>query len=163
MSVWLYLFLQSTCSMNSDDNSPTSLHSHFSFHLPLPQVHHGKDCGFFVFDSGQGYMEANDIYSNRIAGVEIKSQANPVFYKNLIHHGKTGGVYIHEKVCEEERGGEGRGGKVGEGPVDVRTLRWLCTLRPASSAALLCISIQLKLGHFSFILVPSLVFQLYGM
>ena len=46
-------------------------------------------------------MEANDIYSNRIAGVEIKSQANPVFYKNLIHHGKTGGVYIHEKVREE--------------------------------------------------------------
>lgn len=51
-------------------------------------------------------MEANDIYSNRIAGVEIKSQANPVFYKNLIHHGKTGGVYIHEKV----RKGEGQEG-----------------------------------------------------
>ncbi len=52
-------------------------------------------------------MEANDIYSNRIAGVEIKSQANPVFYKNLIHHGKTGGVYIHEKV----RGGKDRKGE----------------------------------------------------
>ena len=62
-------------------------------------------------------MEANDIYSNRIAGVEIKSQANPVFYKNLIHHGKTGGVYIHEKVRGE--GGwsqqyEGEGSVVGE-------------------------------------------------
>ena len=89
-------------------HTSTSLHAPF----PLPQVHHGKDCGFFVFDSGQGYMEANDIYSNRIAGVEIKSQANPVFYKNLIHHGKTGGVYIHEKVWERGEEGSGREGRV---------------------------------------------------
>ena len=98
--------------MPSSSHLPTSLPSPPLPSPPLSQVHHGKDCGFFVFDSGQGYMEANDIYSNRIAGVEIKSQANPVFYKNLIHHGKTGGVYIHEKV----RGGKER---KGEGPVVV--------------------------------------------
>ena len=36
----------------------------------------------------------------RIAGVEIKNKADPVFHKNTIHHGKTGGVYIHEKVSD---------------------------------------------------------------
>ena len=63
------------------------------------QVHHGKDCGFFIFDQGKGYLELNDIFANRIAGVEIKNKADPILYRNNIHHGQTGGVYIHEKVC----------------------------------------------------------------
>ena len=63
------------------------------------QVHHRKDCAFFIFDQGKGYLELNHIFAHRIAGVEIKNKADPILYRNNIHHGQTGGVYIHEKVC----------------------------------------------------------------
>ena len=46
----------------------------------------------------QGLLESNDIHSNRIAGIEIKNDANPIIYRCSIHHGSTGGVYVHDKV-----------------------------------------------------------------
>ena len=47
----------------------------------------------------QGVLEENDIHRNRIAGIEIKNDANPIITRCLIHHGSTGGVYVHDKVC----------------------------------------------------------------
>ena len=44
----------------------------------------------------QGYFEANDIHNNRIAGFEVKAGANPTVVKCEIHHGQTGGIYVHE-------------------------------------------------------------------
>ena len=46
----------------------------------------------------QGILEENDIHSNRIAGIEIKQEANPIVMRCKIHHGSTGGVYIHDRV-----------------------------------------------------------------
>ena len=46
----------------------------------------------------QGLLEDNDIHSNRIAGIEIKNEANPIIYHCSIHHGSTGGVYVHDRV-----------------------------------------------------------------
>ena len=43
----------------------------------------------------QGYFEANDIHNNRIAGFEVKG-ANPTVVRCEIHHGQTGGVYVHD-------------------------------------------------------------------
>ena len=44
----------------------------------------------------QGYFEANDIHANRIAGFEVKAGANPTVVRCDIHHGLTGGIYVHE-------------------------------------------------------------------
>lgn len=44
----------------------------------------------------QGFFEANDIHNNRIAGFEVKAQANPTVVHCEIHHGQTGGIYVHE-------------------------------------------------------------------
>lgn len=44
----------------------------------------------------QGYFEANDIHNNRIAGFEVKAGANPTVVHCEIHHGQTGGIYVHE-------------------------------------------------------------------
>lgn len=44
----------------------------------------------------QGYFEKNDIHNNRIAGFEVKAGANPTVVKCDIHHGQTGGIYVHE-------------------------------------------------------------------
>lgn len=49
----------------------------------------------FVFCK-QGYFEKNDIHNNRIAGFEVKAGANPTVVKCDIHHGQTGGIYVHE-------------------------------------------------------------------
>ena len=46
--------------------------------------------------SFQGYFEKNDIHNNRIAGFEVKAGANPTVVKCDIHHGQTGGIYVHE-------------------------------------------------------------------
>uniref|UniRef100_A0A182SNE4 F-box domain-containing protein n=1 Tax=Anopheles maculatus TaxID=74869 RepID=A0A182SNE4_9DIPT len=88
-------------------------------------IHHGRDVGIFTFDNGmvrwsivgprvadsgglkilmfllpmlytQGYFEKNDIHNNRIAGFEVKAGANPTVVKCEIHHGQTGGIYVHE-------------------------------------------------------------------
>ena len=44
----------------------------------------------------QGYFEGNEIHDNRIAGFEVKAGANPTVVKCHIHHGQTGGIYVHE-------------------------------------------------------------------
>jgi len=44
----------------------------------------------------QGYFESCNIHNNRIAGFEVKAGANPTVVKCEIHHGQTGGVYVHE-------------------------------------------------------------------
>ena len=55
-------------------------------------------CSFLFSLSLQGVLEENDIHRNRIAGIEIKNDANPIITRCLIHHGSTGGVYVHDKV-----------------------------------------------------------------
>lgn len=44
----------------------------------------------------QGYFEKCDIHNNRIAGFEVKAGANPTVVQCEIHHGQTGGIYVHE-------------------------------------------------------------------
>ena len=53
---------------------------------------------FTFLGISQGVLEENDIHRNRIAGIEIKNDANPIITRCLIHHGSTGGVYVHDKV-----------------------------------------------------------------
>lgn len=49
-----------------------------------------------MFGDGRGLIENNDIYGNALAGIQIRSGSNPIVRKNRIHHGKHGGIYIHE-------------------------------------------------------------------
>lgn len=78
-------------------------------------IHHGRDVGIFTFENGMGFFEKCNIHGNRISGIEVKHHANPtgnfkyIFYKFIlilifttvvrcdIHHGQTGGIYVHEK------------------------------------------------------------------
>lgn len=50
-----------------------------------------------VFVFSQGYFESCNIHRNRIAGFEVKAYANPTVVRCEIHHGQTGGIYVHEK------------------------------------------------------------------
>lgn len=51
----------------------------------------------FNFCIFQGYFESCNIHRNRIAGFEVKAYANPTVVRCEIHHGQTGGIYVHEK------------------------------------------------------------------
>lgn len=51
----------------------------------------------FNFCVFQGYFESCNIHRNRIAGFEVKAYANPTVVRCEIHHGQTGGIYVHEK------------------------------------------------------------------
>ena len=77
-----HLSLLLTCHPSSSSLHPPPT----SISLPL-----------FLLPSFQGLLEENDIHSNRIAGIEIKNDANPIIYRCSIHHGSTGGVYVHDK------------------------------------------------------------------
>ena len=46
----------------------------------------------------QGYYDNNDIFSNRIAGFEVRNGGNPTVVRCRIHHGVTGGIYVHDEV-----------------------------------------------------------------
>ena len=61
---------------------------------------HSRLAHYCTFCS-QGLLEENDIHRNRIAGIEIKNDANPIIFRCSIHHGSTGGVYVHDRVSSQ--------------------------------------------------------------
>ena len=44
-----------------------------------------------------GLIEHNDIYGNALAGIQIRTNSDPIVRHNKIHHGQHGGIYVHEK------------------------------------------------------------------
>ena len=54
----------------------------------------GKNGGVLIYNSGEGLLVENDIYSNALAGVWIKTDSNPILRRNKIYNGKEGGVCI---------------------------------------------------------------------
>lgn len=70
-----WIVLNITCTVVY---SPWLMKQHFSVH-------------------SQGYFESCNIHRNRIAGFEVKAYANPTVVRCEIHHGQTGGIYVHEK------------------------------------------------------------------
>ena len=57
-------------------------------------IYHGEQGGIYVFGDGRGLIENNEIYGNALAGIQIRSNSNPIVRKNRIHHGKHGGKEI---------------------------------------------------------------------
>lgn len=60
------------------------------------EIYNGQQGGIYVFGDGRGLIENNDIHGNALAGIQIRSNSNPIVRKNRIHNGLHGGIYIHE-------------------------------------------------------------------
>lgn len=60
------------------------------------EIYNGQQGGIYVFGDGRGLIENNDIHGNSLAGIQIRSNSNPIVRKNRIHNGLHGGIYIHE-------------------------------------------------------------------
>ena len=48
----------------------------------------------YFFGGGRGVLENNNIHSNTLAGVQIRTGSNPIIRNNEIHHGLHGGIYV---------------------------------------------------------------------
>ena len=48
-----------------------------------------------VSDDAVGYFERNRIFDNRVTGVEIKNEGNPVFIDNEIYGAQASGVIVY--------------------------------------------------------------------
>ena len=53
--------------------------------------------GVLVSDDAVGYFERNRIYDNRVTGVEIKNEGNPVFIDNEIYGAQASGVIVYRQ------------------------------------------------------------------
>ena len=60
------------------------------------KIHDGKQAGVYVYDSGLGTVEDNDITGNALTGVEIKTGANPTLRRNRINRNKQAAVRIYQ-------------------------------------------------------------------
>lgn len=50
--------------------------------------------GVYFFAGGRGVLENNNIHSNTLAGVQIRTGSDPIIRNNNIHHGLHGGIYV---------------------------------------------------------------------
>ena len=50
----------------------------------------------FVFDSGLGTLEDNDITANGYSGVAITTDGNPTLCRNRINRNEQSAVYVHD-------------------------------------------------------------------
>ena len=48
----------------------------------------------YFFGGGRGVLENNNIHSNTLAGVQIRTGSDPIIRNNEIHHGLHGGIYV---------------------------------------------------------------------
>jgi F-box protein 11 len=84
------------CDITSTSFGCVAIHGGADPRLRGNRIHDGKQAGVFVYDSGLGTLEDNEIFGNGYSGVEIKSGGNPTLRRNRIHDGKQGGVYVNE-------------------------------------------------------------------
>ena len=61
------------------------------------EIYDGHQGGVYIFGDGRGLIEYNNIYGNALAGIQIRTNSNPIVRHNKIHHGQHGGVYVVSK------------------------------------------------------------------
>src|SRR6516165_10514531 len=61
------------------------------------RIHDGNTSGIVFWDKGRGTVEECEISGNAVAGVLIRTQANPVIRRCEIHHGKMFGIMAEEQ------------------------------------------------------------------
>jgi len=59
-------------------------------------ISHCNNVGLFIHNCAQGVFEDNEISCNRLAGIWVKTGANPMMRRNDVHHGKDAGFFIFD-------------------------------------------------------------------
>ena len=61
------------------------------------RIHDSRESGIYIFDTGQGIFEDNDIFANTFSGVGVTTEGGPTLRRNKIYNSKQGGVHVHDK------------------------------------------------------------------
>jgi parallel beta-helix repeat protein len=82
------------CDISSQSLSCVAIRNGADLRLRRNRIHDGKQAGVYVYDSGLGTLEDNDITGNGYAGVEIRT-GNPTMRGNRINRNEYVAVWIH--------------------------------------------------------------------
>ncbi|XP_066911547.1 F-box only protein 11-like isoform X1 [Clytia hemisphaerica] len=87
------------CHITSKSTCVAAVHVHGPGSSPKVvrcKISECNNVGLYIHDGAQGVFEDNEISSNRLAGVWVKTQANPIMKRNEICHGKDAGFFIFD-------------------------------------------------------------------
>uniref|UniRef100_A0A915EMP9 F-box protein 11 n=1 Tax=Ditylenchus dipsaci TaxID=166011 RepID=A0A915EMP9_9BILA len=100
------------CNIHGNRISGIEVKHHANPTVVRCDIHHGQTGGFmsmkrdiftgnqggvYIFGEGRGLIEQNNIYGNALAGIQIRTNSDPIVRLNKIHDGLHGGIYVHEK------------------------------------------------------------------
>jgi parallel beta-helix repeat protein len=101
------------CDISCMGRVCVAIHNGADPRLRRNRIHHGKQSGVYVYESGIGLIEDNEISANN-CGVSISTGANPTVRRNRIRDGKEGGVHVYESgiglIEDNEIFGDARSG-----------------------------------------------------
>jgi len=83
------------CDISSSSLACVAIHGKAVPKLRGNKIHDGKNVGIYVYESGQGLIENNEIFGNVLSGIEIIEAGNPIVRGNMIHDGSCG-LNIHK-------------------------------------------------------------------
>jgi len=83
------------CDLSSHSGVCIAIHGGADPRIRGNRISNGKNAGVYVYGSGLGTVEDNDITGNTRAGVWIGSGGNPTVRGNRISNGKAVGVYVY--------------------------------------------------------------------
>ena len=85
------------CDISSQSLACVAIRNGADPRLRSNKVHNGRQCGIYVYESGLGTVEDNEIFDNALPGIEIRTGANPTLRRNQIYDNKQSGVYVYEQ------------------------------------------------------------------
>jgi F-box protein 11 len=82
------------CDIASQCGSCVAIHNGANPRLRRNRIHDGNDFGIHVYAGGQGTIEYNAIFANKIAGVYITTGSNPTLRRNHIFNNSSVGIRV---------------------------------------------------------------------
>jgi F-box protein 11 len=84
------------CDISSRGLSCVAIRNGADPRLRRNRIHDGKESGVYVYASGLGTLEDNEITCNTGVGVVISEGGNPTLRRNQIHDNKESGVLVYD-------------------------------------------------------------------
>ncbi|XP_048580327.1 F-box only protein 11 isoform X2 [Nematostella vectensis] len=88
------------CKLTSLSHAGATVYVHGRGARPVVShcvISDSENVGVFVTDAAQGLYEDCEITNTKLAGVWVRSQANPVMRRNTVHHGRDVGFFIFDQ------------------------------------------------------------------
>ncbi|KXJ14961.1 F-box only protein 11 [Exaiptasia diaphana] len=88
------------CRLTSLSHAGATVYVHGKTARPVVSncvISDSENVGIFVTDGAQGLYEDCEITNTKLAGVWVRSHANPIMRRNHVHHGRDVGFFIFDQ------------------------------------------------------------------